>query len=160
MSMLYNKIRGRGGKLSDMEYLAIKAFEGKIVRTTANLNTVNAVCSYTVPSGKTAYVLNATVQQVGNLPLGITSSRMSSLSLEVDGTGVSYQYAGIVDGYSGYDTSGFQLGDGKFDTAGIKLEGDGSKTIRIKMLYKGANTGNVFATLTVLIEDTGTTPAA
>ena len=156
MSMLYNK-KARGEKLSDLEYLAIKAFEDKIVRTTATIASSGAVCSYTVPDGKTAYVLSATIRPISGIQSGVRNANTGRASLTIDGTAVGYTNYGAY--HISSDSNVFQIGDDKFNVDGLKLEGDGSKTIQIRNVYHGNYTPSAYAILVVLLETTGDSPA-
>ena len=152
LASIFNKLQ-RGEKLSDLEFLAVKAYEGKIVRTTATLTSSSTTMTYTVPNGKTAYVMRASATP---FTAGSASTRMTRTSLVIDGTTLGYVWGGLtVSSINNRNVPTHELGDTRFDTEGAKLEGDGTKTIQ--MIASGNN--SVHATLIVLLEDTGTSPA-
>ena len=151
--MLYNK-KARGEKLSDLEFLAIKAFEDKIVRTTATLANNGDTCTYTVPDGKTAYIISAIARQIGRSRLNTSITSAAILSMSVDGTRIDRQRKG--EDVFRTDALANTITDDKFDVSGLKLEGDGTKSI---VITKNSGNPSVYVSITVLLETTGDNPA-
>jgi hypothetical protein len=159
----FTGIKGGTTELSDIEYMAIKAFNSKVVVTTGAINAVTNTISYTVPSGKTAYLAEASIVMTTNpsassaISGGVATSNYDQIvgALKIDG--VTKDKAKIGKGTAAHGGgSGFGLG-GKsyFNVLGLSLAGDGSKTITIENIL---DAGSADASFTVFLETTGTSP--
>ena len=142
LASLYNKIRRKRGRLSETEYLFVKEFEDKIVRISETISGSNATYSYVVPTGKTAYLYYA-FMEARNYSI-ITMYRNST----------SIGTAGTIGGSSGWKSTTLDLSL----TLDRKLVGDGTNAFTFTM-SSGSNALGRF-NLVLLVEDTGTSPAA
>lgn len=57
----------KGGKLSDIEYLSIKAFEGKLRKAEGNLSATGDLATLTAAAGKDMYIARAKVVFYANV---------------------------------------------------------------------------------------------
>jgi len=160
-----------GGKLSDTEFMAIKAFEGKVVTVTGAINAVNDTIEYVPASGKTFYFHSASIVMTTN-PSATSSadgtgSEVASkdqvvAALKVDTVTKDKAKIGMatsareIQAYNGGSGSGFGL-DAKcyFNCEGLFLQGDGAKKVEIVNIL---DSGSADATIIGWIETTGETP--
>ena len=154
--------------MSDTEFMAIKAFEGKAVTVTGAIDAVNDTIEYVPANGKTFYFHSAKIIMTGHPDLAtFTGTQSNSVmdnrieaDLKIDSAVVDTANAGIGGTKSsnndGSGIGGFgALQESHFDVKGRTLEGDGAKKIEIENVL---DSGSANATLIGWIEDTGDSP--
>ena len=164
-------LKSRRRRLSDTEFMAIKAFDGKVVTVTGTINAVTNTIEYVPASGKTFYFHEATIVMVTNPSATSTAGGVGTAStsidqivadLKIDSTVYDTAKIGMATsanssqaGNSG-SGSGFGLdGKCKFNCKGLTLVGNSAKKIEIENVL---DSGSARATLIGWIEDTGTSP--
>ena len=156
--------------MGDTEYMAKKAFDGKAIRVTADIDSIGSKLSYTVTGSKRFYFHSAKIVITGHTtpavsPLGgLPATNIVKNAVEADllinsvvvdttnigmATAVSAGAGGAFAGGSGYGN----VGDGKFDVKGRTAES--GEIIEIENIV---DDGTATATLIGFEEDTGTDP--
>ena len=77
-------LQNRGRRLSDIEYLAVKEFDGKIVKNEGFLSTTGDLATLTASSGKDMYLVRAKINWHQNA--GINSYQAAEAVMKINGT--------------------------------------------------------------------------
>ncbi len=161
-------LKSRRRRLSDTEFMAIKAFDGKVVTVTGAINAITNTIEYVPASGKTFYFHSAKITMTTNPTPAINNSTPTSSStneqivaeLKINTTTVDSATVGVASTTNLVSVGGGGAGFSKggmayFDVKGRTLEGDGAKKIEIENVL---DNGSATATLIGWIEDTGNSP--
>ena len=165
-------LKSRRRRLSDTEFMAIKAFDGKVIVVTGAIDALNDTIEYIPASGKTFYFHSAKIViSTHATPPAITSSATQNTvvkdmvkaalkinTVTVDTTNIGTSANATTEGTSALKSGGSgvgTVGDGHFDVKGRFLTGDGAKKIEI---VNTLDAGSAVATLIGFIEDTADSP--
>jgi hypothetical protein len=136
LSVLFNK-SGKKRKVSDIEFLAIKEFEGKLVNlnSTSNETTTGVKLTRTPASGKTFYLAYVQVTPIANPQSGTSTDFECVVAIKFNGTivdTISYTASfEIAAGEGpGYGVSGASL---KSNQVGISMDGDAIKKVEVEI---------------------------
>ncbi len=158
---------GKGRRLSDIEYLAIKEFDSKLFTEISSEFTTNAVqITRTIANGKDFYLAKASLYPVVNTVVaainggaGTTAvNRRADVEIKYDGTVIDVLTHDQETGQDDANHQGAAGASGKYETtmAGKKLVGDGVK----KLELTSTNTSGTFRCSVVGFEETsGASPA-
>jgi len=165
---ILQQILAEAGDMGDTEYMAKKAFDGKAVRVTADINDVGNKLSYTVTAGKKFYFHSAKIVVTGHpnidiatgVPVTTNTKNAVEADLIIDSVVVDTTNIGFIAA-SGSNAGGAfasgagagTMGDGKFDVKGRTAEA--GEIIEIENIV---DNGNATATLIGFEEDTLTDP--
>ncbi len=163
-------LKSRRRRLSDTEFMAIKAFEGKAVTVRGAIDTATSTIEYVPANGKTFYFHSAKIVITGHITpatqsgggsstvkneveadLKIDSTVVDTVNLGFSSTAITVAFSNTYSNSNAYG----HTGDGRFDVKGRTLEGNGSKKIEIESVV---DDGTADAILIGWIEDTGTSP--
>jgi len=132
-----------GKRLSDIEYLSIKEFDGKLVQNDAQTRTTTGdLCTLTASSGKDMYLAKAKIQ-------GKTTATNSAVTIQLKVNGVVFEELILLDLAVG-DPVEFE-----FVSVGFKV----AATQIIKLEVTAITTISVNGQLICFEEDTGASPA-
>ena len=153
-------------RLSDLEFLAIKEYDGKLIHLISSEFTGNAdQITYTPASGKTFYLLRCKLYPVVDTVLtgsGVTATnanRRVDVEITLDGTVVdvlTHDYETSYGNSSTATASGLAANTGQYESNIVEsLEGNGSKTVKLT----STNTSGTYrVSMLGIIEDTGSSP--
>jgi len=117
----------RGRRLSDIEFMAVKAFDGKLIVVEGESTSTGELLSYVPANGKKFYFAGGHVQHIGGAP---TLSHAWDAELKNDSTIVDRAGAhGTITNGIGAQTALPQI----FQLKGDLLEGDGAKKYSINI---------------------------
>lgn len=139
-------------KLSDLEFISIKEFEGKVRTAYGTLSATGDLVSLTANTGKDMYLASA---KINVFFIGANSgNQVANVELKLNGVTMesSHQRGGRSN--SGVDGTGHR--DYLFNLKGIKVLA--GQIIKLEVITLGTIT-DVNGQLTCFEEDTGSTPA-
>lgn len=115
----------KGGRLSDIEFMSVKQFKGKLKKVEGSTSSTGTITSFTPATGKTFYLAGAHVQQVAVTPVTVYSWHAE---LKNDTT--------VVDNCGGNGSASFATYSlpQRFELKGDSLVGDGAKTYSINIV--------------------------
>jgi len=145
---------GKKKKLSDIEYLAIKEFDGKLVENEAAVSAGGGPtdgATLTANSGKDMYLASASVT-VENGTAGTTAQTFKA---ELHVNGVIHETLQIIVGDAGFGNAGPLGAHLKFQTKGVKVAA--TQIIKIRIVVNPDIT--VESSVICWEEDTGASPA-
>jgi len=135
---------GKKKRLSDIEYLAIKEFDGKLVQNDAQARTTTGdLCTLTASSGKDMYIAKAKIQTN-------TTGANGTVTVQLKINAVVFEEFKVSDLPVTSDTSEFE-----FVTLGFKV----AATQIIKLEVTGISSLSINGQLICFEEDTGASPA-
>lgn len=141
---------GEGKKLSDIEYLAIKEFDSKLVKADGDITATGDIASLTASSGKDMYLASAKCVVYSE---GVNASVSFTIVLKVNGT-VEETFRGFL-GLDSATTDGTGDYQYEFNLKGAKVAA--TEIIKIEATVLGANIG-VAGELMCIEETTGESP--
>jgi len=142
----------RGRKLSDIEYLSIKEFEGKIRTATGQLAATGTLATLTATAGKDMYLAGAKISCKWNQAAGGALQRIA-VDLTINGTIVE---TGLMDTVFGSGI--FHSENYEFVCKGLKVAA--TQIIKLELSEMGGGSdGEVAGNLIVFEETTGDSPA-
>jgi len=139
---------GEGKKLSDLEYIAKKEFDGKVVTNEGVKTTTGTLATLTASSGKDMYVLKAKCMFSSDNVSG--SSTLDKVELQLNGTVVETALFSYVGG-----TSGTFYFDYEFKNVGKKVIA--TEVIKLEVITLDADV-TVEGFITCIEEPTGASP--
>ena len=140
----------RGRRLSDIEYLSIKEFGGKLRQANGTLSGLGDLATLTATAGKDMYVARARISMNTNL------NQRGTFTVQLKANGVVVGQAGIQSVItSGIGSYGSMY---EFAASGIKVAA--TQIIKLEVTTAQIAGGpKVFGELVVFEEDTGASPA-
>lgn len=156
---ILQQILAEAGDVGDTEYMAKKAFDGKLITVTGDIDALNDTIEFIVPNGKRFYFHSAKIISTGLTQITAGRNEVEA-DLKIDGTVEDTAHVGNSVGFfnSNPFSGGSGVGDTKesrFDVKGLSLVGDGIKKIEIENVL---DNGTATATIIGFIEDTLTDP--
>ena len=141
---------GEGKKLSDIEYLAIKEFDSKLVKADGDITATGDIASLTASSGKDMYLAGAKCVVYSE---GVNAGVAFTIVLKVN-TVVVETFRGFIglDSNTTIGTGDLQY---KFNLKGVKVAA--GEIIKIEATVLGASIG-VAGELMCIEETTGESP--
>lgn len=156
-------------EMGDTEYMAKKAFDGKLITVTGAIDALNDTIEFVVPNGKRFYFHSAKIvisDHVVSPAADASAEDRVKAALKIDGVTKDTTNIGVAmriatrehtnAAFTGGGTGTGTIGDGKFDVKGLSLIGDGAKKIEIENILDGG--GSAVATFIGFIEDTASDP--
>jgi len=139
-------LKRSGKKLSDIEYLSIKEFDGKLVQNDGTRTTTGDLATLTAGSGKDMYLASAKIIVVDD---DVNNVKSAIITLDVNGVVLATAELGGTS-----ETQGSFIYE--FATKGFKVAA--TEIIKLEVT---ANTGtaDVYGELICFEEDTGASPA-
>lgn len=166
-------LKERGGNVGDLEFLAVKEFDGKLIHTVSSEFTGNAdQITYTPASGKTFYVLRCKLYPVTNTIAttapttstgDTTTNRRCDVEITLDGTVIdvlTHDMESINGVWTGSGSTRNAEGSagqaGQYESNIVEsMDGDAVKAVKLT----STNTSGTYrVSLLGLLEDTGTSP--
>jgi len=151
--------------LSDIEFLSIKEFDGKLFHEISpSFTTTGVKITRAIPNGKTFYLAKSTLisDVLGNIALNITSTtvqrRYCFIDIKFDGVVVDQLYYNFASqGVVASDPGGMAQSDHKFNSSviGKSFVGNGIKVLEVEVI---SVLGTYVCGLEGFEEDTGTSP--
>jgi len=138
----------RGRRLSDIEFMSVKQFEGKLKKVQGAATATGTITSFTPATGKTFYLAGAQIQMIGNTP---TTDWNWNAELKNDTTVVDVVGS---SGSAAFATYALPL---KFELKGDSLVGNSSKTYSINVV-SNSDSVNLEAMIYGYIEDDADDP--
>ena len=151
--------------MGDLEFIQGKVIAGDYFQESGNIDAVTDTIEFIVPTGKTAFLIEAKIVITGVIPnsgtAAATNKNAIEAELKIDTVTKDSTYVGVAlgswrentgaaAGGSGGSGAGNQ-GDGKFNVLGLSLVGDGIKKIEIENTL---DDGTAFATFSGYLIDT------
>ena len=141
---------GRGVDVGDLEYIEGKVLAGNYFQISGDINTLNDTIEFIVPSGNTAFLIEANLTLTG---LVSTSQGINAIArqevmadLKIDGTTKTKSHKGnaFVANPGGVGGGGGGNGsmESEFKVLGLSLVGDSAKKIEIENTL---DSGSAFA---------------
>jgi len=140
-----------GKRLSDIEYLAIKEFDSKLVHNEGALTSTGTLCTLEASSGKDLYLASATVYV--KIDQVQTQASVGTIELQADGTVIETASIGTESGTGGAFGIGYQI---HFAGKGIKVVA--GKALRLECTVLGTDI-SLEGTIYAFEETTGDSPA-
>lgn len=141
----------RKKRLSDIEFMSIKKFDGKFVDSEGSLTGIGTLTSITPASGKTFYLAEAKVETEAT---GAVITVAMRAEVQNDGVVVDELYRNFTGSGAG---AGGSLGQEYSAAQGESLDGDGVKVFRIEFVHD-TSVNLAHGYLKGYLEDTGTDP--
>lgn len=142
---------GRKKRLSDIEYLAIKEFDGKLVKNEGTLSATGTLATLTASSGKDMYIARAKVTFYVNA-LGTPESVADTVELQLDGTPIET----AIFSFDASSEGGVLTFSYSFENIGHKVAA--TKAIRLECTVLDADT-DIEGFVECFEETTGESPA-
>ena len=140
---------GKGRRLSDIEYLAIKEFDGKLVKNEGFLSATGTLATLTASAGKDMYIARAKVIFYLNA-LSAASSVADKVELQINGTAVETASHSILT------ASGLAVFEYEFKNIGHKVAA--TQVIKLEVITLDADI-DVEGFVECFEEATGASPA-
>ncbi len=147
---------GKGRRLSDIEYLAIKEFDGKLVHNDGNVTAAGDVCTLTASGGKDMYLGRARIMVTAEVSAAAPGTAIVSLLLNgvvIESTRVEVIAAAQT---SNAGAAGSSSQDFTFALSGAKVAA--GEIIKIEATTVDANV-SVYGMIVCFEETTGASPA-
>jgi len=149
-----------GDDVGDLEYIQGFVTSGNYFQISGDIDAIGNTISFIVPSGKTAFLIEAKIIITGHTS-GTTTKDMVEAELIIAGTTVDTTNIGTAtnsaivtsatDMMGGTGSGIGNIGDGRFNVLGISLVGNNSDTIEIENTL---DDGTAFATFSGYLIDT------
>jgi len=151
----------KGRKLADVEFLAIKEFDGKLfTETSSEFTTIGTKITRIVPNLKTFFLHKSKLIIAGGGDQAYTGEIIIKCQVKFDGVIIdNFSFGGFQEQVGGEGTGWGMSGVMPETTVmGKSMVGDGIKTVTIEVVeITGVNVSG-FLTLSGWEEDTGTSP--
>ncbi len=149
--------------MGDLEYVEGKVVAGDYFQVSGDINALNDTIEFTVPNGKTAFMIEAKITMTTN-PTNSIGTTFVSVSdqvvaaLKIDSVQKSKAKIGVYSSWRNESVAGEGAGLGygvnsssPFNVLGLSLVGDGSKKIEIENVL---DNGSGFAEMSGYLIDT------
>lgn len=151
-------LEGKVLDMGDLEYIQDKVLAGDYFQVSGTINAVNDTIEFIVPSGKTAFMIEAKITMNSNPGISGSSTQSNQVvaDFKIDTVQKSLAKIGVI----GFMTNGVREPGGagwgsqsesRFNVLGLSLEGDGIKTIEIENII---DSGGAFAEFSGYLIDT------
>ncbi len=143
----------RKGRLSDIEFLAIKEFGGKIVSNEGTVTTTGDLATLTANSGKDMYLAKAKVSVMPNtLATGISPYLVE---LKINGTTVE-SFNGVMEADTGVDYA--EQGNPQYEFINIGRKVAATQIIKLEVITNTGNDQTFEGSILCFEEATGDSP--
>lgn len=142
----------RGRKLSDIEYLAIKEFDGKTRQNDGTRSSTGTLATLTANSGKDMYLSGAKITIGHNNSLVSSAFGLTQVDLTVNGTVIESCVRSSISTTGGTFDVEYQ-----FNTKGVKVAA--TQIIKLEVAAINNSRETISGVINVFEEDTGASPA-
>ena len=147
-------LRIKKKKLSDIEYLAIKEFEGKLVYDDGQVTTTGDLATLTASSGKDMYIAKAKVSVMPNT----LASGLSPYLVELKINGVTEEsFNGVMEADTGVDYA--EQGNRQYEFINIGRKVAATQIIKLEVITNTGNDQTFEGSIVCFEETTGESPA-